>query len=1428
MPNRREDHHEEEEEEEEDVTHKPAAPAAPGSTTFQWGDVVHVFSSRHEALHEQLFFISYIDPHKLKLVHTVTGSVAELKLTYDISSGAHILLDESVERIRVISRSKESGCARQLGLLPDTYVDLEFGGDIPQFVTGKITHLQQDMIEITTIPTKTVLYIDFAYQGIPEHLPLRKIRIRDGPPKQSTQEDDDDDEGGVSRHPRLTFFKEEEGGNASVDWNLEGEMIIVGNDAESLSYHVLLEREYVEADRLMVEEQAQKIMPKPYSFVQEVIEQESYQRGERLRTLLHKAPPPSIPDWWIPVWKQDAQEDLSDPPLRDGLSDKHDIVRQNSGQEVTSWIVLPPHAIVPPRSLLEDVDSMPLFLWRLFSKHNPPTLLDFSGNDFFKTVWPQTSSLYTLPTSTKLSGQHKKLSEPPKKLSELPKKLSEPPKKLSDQQPPKKKDTLSPLLEEQASVLEQFKTGYFKNTEDMSWQHIFQQDYAAYLSMLVRLLTVPHLTLSPEMTNTLTERMHKKLADYEDMNHVSKIKAGDCSQRVLTKRYTSLQDVHKDSNHGKTPDPIYVDAEYDDTPYDLLKPLEQEFANMTAKPSEFEEFVAHNLIDRHNYVPKLAQEVAETMVSRKRRVKEGHYAILESNGPPFYYRRTHDDKWVLDKTVDATTFVDTPTLFCNMDKICMRDASTPVCQTPEDAQLRLRYLEQRRTLREMQTRLTKSAFQTAKQLEEEAHRLRQSLKRRSILQYVDLHRFDEYHVALGQRNPEEEEHPVESPHVALRNRILGDKDQVRRNQRILDFVVRHCREALGTESPHWWYCNETVPAYPLIPVRLHHLARTWTPLMLLDEAVVEEGCYVDPDTGYTLSTAEFANKNLPTDEEPDVTDDDSSSGEKEKDGLRDIVLVLRQNLQADKKKNLDVEEERALCIARELVHEIHTAAQYKQMTAPRDGTPFLPYHMYRDREYILRTASALLFAIQTTKSTRRPWKRALATGFPLDPDEKNVQGLAILSTLLNKLKSNKHQPWDSLNPWNEPTIRQALVVRCRTLLIQKPKYEMLLRIQRDRTVCQREQLTPPPTLVTWPPLVHRVHVVPTLLEDGFSTHLSALIAQANRKQHAALDALNSKSWIHAYGVLEDKKRAEMWIEACRTWQRLSHDVGKRCRLQHVAMHEEKRTPQTTSSVSVRDRIAWAALIWYHQLDQPGPIPDNMRALGWIKEKPSDYDGQKTLEENKSALSVKLDMSKFNAMMKVVFQQNVVAIPAAKHLYKTQVGAARDMVASMTRKTDTPPAMGLAFCKLLDAHLLVGKDDEETAFALMEEITVQRMTLWTMIRQSFAHDQVHRIQVLLREETRNMNRFRNLCKVFPRLYADDIPELLRPAFVQVQHRLADLVVFLELMTPHILDDAMVDAIFVYSFLIVLKEYLHVATNSYMSDCIANFVSEWLVR
>ena len=41
---------------------------------------------------------------------------------------------------------------------------IEFGGEVPTIINGKITNLEEDRIEISSYPDNQFLYIDFEYK----------------------------------------------------------------------------------------------------------------------------------------------------------------------------------------------------------------------------------------------------------------------------------------------------------------------------------------------------------------------------------------------------------------------------------------------------------------------------------------------------------------------------------------------------------------------------------------------------------------------------------------------------------------------------------------------------------------------------------------------------------------------------------------------------------------------------------------------------------------------------------------------------------------------------------------------------------------------------------------------------------------------------------------------------------------------------------------------------------------------------------------------------------------------------------------------------------------------------------------------------------------------------------------------------------------
>jgi hypothetical protein len=136
------------------------------------GDIILISDPTNEILNDQIFLIEYIDPTKIKLINSDTFEKTVLQISQD-----GIIGDGNIKAIKVISSNPENGYARQNDLLPGTWVNIYFGGEIPTVITGEITNIEEDMVEIRTTDGDT-LFINFNYQGIPEDLPIETFEIR--------------------------------------------------------------------------------------------------------------------------------------------------------------------------------------------------------------------------------------------------------------------------------------------------------------------------------------------------------------------------------------------------------------------------------------------------------------------------------------------------------------------------------------------------------------------------------------------------------------------------------------------------------------------------------------------------------------------------------------------------------------------------------------------------------------------------------------------------------------------------------------------------------------------------------------------------------------------------------------------------------------------------------------------------------------------------------------------------------------------------------------------------------------------------------------------------------------------------------------------------------------------------------------------------
>ena len=158
---------------------------------LQLGDIIrikrgkgtNIEENEQEPLEQEIYLIDYLDKSKLKLIDTKSFDTLILNIK---SNG--LLSDESIKEIDLLNRNEFPGYAKQNDLLPKTWINIYFNGDVPHIITGQITNLEEDMIEIKTFPDKEIIYINFDYKGIPEDIPIENIEIRQPPEQIITRE----------------------------------------------------------------------------------------------------------------------------------------------------------------------------------------------------------------------------------------------------------------------------------------------------------------------------------------------------------------------------------------------------------------------------------------------------------------------------------------------------------------------------------------------------------------------------------------------------------------------------------------------------------------------------------------------------------------------------------------------------------------------------------------------------------------------------------------------------------------------------------------------------------------------------------------------------------------------------------------------------------------------------------------------------------------------------------------------------------------------------------------------------------------------------------------------------------------------------------------------------------------------------------------
>ena len=140
------------------------------SLLLSLGQIIKIEAPNNSELNNKVFMINYIDKSIVELLEQKTLG----KKILNINEG--FLTEESIEKIIVLYKPEKEGFARQNNLVVNRVITIEFGGEVPTIINGKITNLEEDRIEILSYPDKQYFYIDFEYKGIPKDLPIKSIK----------------------------------------------------------------------------------------------------------------------------------------------------------------------------------------------------------------------------------------------------------------------------------------------------------------------------------------------------------------------------------------------------------------------------------------------------------------------------------------------------------------------------------------------------------------------------------------------------------------------------------------------------------------------------------------------------------------------------------------------------------------------------------------------------------------------------------------------------------------------------------------------------------------------------------------------------------------------------------------------------------------------------------------------------------------------------------------------------------------------------------------------------------------------------------------------------------------------------------------------------------------------------------------------------
>jgi len=669
------------------------------------------------------------------------------------------------------------------------------------------------------------------------------------------------------------------------------------------------------------------------------------------------------------------------------------------------------------------------------------------------------------------------------------------------------------ILQEKPELFDRFlilygikdKTGGLKTSNELTNNIILLDQNDLFMKLVSTMLISLRI---PDNLSIIKDNSNRDDIDF--MDNMDKVKPTDCSQKIITKLYDSMDKLMKD-NHN---DDVFYDDEYDSTPYAILKKYDDQQKKML--PDKFLAFLIENLVQKHECPREMAPGLARTMIEGKKRVTTGEYAVVvikpkasdkpkanykpkesdsqssdegegeaEARKKTMYFQRKKD-VWVQDRDADETMFVDSSVILCNMSRACAIKQSRigDECESVLDAKRRLMEDAKNKASKEFDRRYQVSLEDLKTRLENELTEKIRFIQRLSILKDVQLKRtnFLEYEYGKGLQLEE----IVQSPYQSLLDLILQQDDFTKKQLDIVRFTAKFTREpirglredSLITEDGYWRYCKET--NVKLLPDFLAILAqefcnggdynRKMDELCTPDRIEVVGNRIIDIHSGRTMRLLDFSTEEgyndagfrISTNAVLETSPMDYLNMLENTRVFNDETTEIIFNIASAICKNIDIPiktiEENVLRISLNIIQDktiVSSEEGYAKRIAKaekKQTKTLAPYIDYKNEMMIIITTSVLLACIQSVRGLKSnktfPGCIRSFSGYPFGGEE-DISTIEYFACVLDKMRNPSINPWKSIFKVNRQDLKERIKTICEKAVLLNDDILVLFHEKHD-------------------------------------------------------------------------------------------------------------------------------------------------------------------------------------------------------------------------------------------------------------------------------------------------------------------------------------------------------------------------------------------